>query len=520
MLNFSKIKIASILLLSFLSIFFSLDFFVSGSNKSFVKNILPKSKINLGLDLKGGSQLLLQTYFDYYHEKKILSVKEFIEKAFDDDQIRYSSEFDNLNKNVKFIISSESQLKNIIKILNEVSGIKKDRVENNIFKISFTDKELQNMQKDLVAQSIEIVRRRVDETGTKEPIIIAQGSDRILLQMPGAKNSDDIKNLLGKTAKLSFRFVSDKFFTSQEKYQITNSEISLTDFNNNIFILEKEVQIGGEYLVDASATYYQGKPAVSFRFNQYGAKKFSEITANNIGRFLAVTLDDKVITYPKINSTINNGSGVISGNFSTKEANNLAILLRAGALPAPLSIIEERTIGASLGDESIRKGMESAILAFIAVSIMMIIFYRFFGVIANIALLVNVAMVFSALSLIGATLTLPGLAGIALTMGMSVDSNVLIYERIKEELKNNKSIFNSLEQGFSQAFRTILDSNITTLIIAMFLFIFGSGSVKGFAVTLTIGILSSMFCAILLTRMIIAIWVKKFKPKKLTSLTL
>jgi len=268
-------------------------------------------------------------------------------------------------------------------------------------------------------------------------------------------------------------------------------------------------------LIDAGVTFHEGLPAVSFRFNDAGARKFGEITKNNIGKFFAIVLDGKVVTAPRINSVINQGSGVISGNFTTAEANEVALLLRAGALPAPLKIIEERTVGPSLGLDSIKSGSLAVIAGLVFVAAFMLLFYGLFGMIANIAMLINISIILAVLSLLGATLTLPGIAGIVLTMGMSVDANVLIFERIKEELRDKKSIFSALEQGFDQAFRTITDSNVTTLIVAFFLYAFGNGPIKGFAVTLSIGIISSMFSAIILTRMMIVIWIKKFRPQKL-----
>jgi protein-export membrane protein SecD len=280
------------------------------------------------------------------------------------------------------------------------------------------------------------------------------------------------------------------------------------------------VVLSGDLLIDAIPTYHEGEPAVAFRFNDLGSKKFAQITKDNIGKFLAIVLDGRVVTAPRINTVINQGSGVISGSFTTKETNEVALLLRAGALPAPLKIIEERTVGPSLGSDSVKSGTVAAVAGLFLVALFMVFFYGFFGFIADVAMLINIAAILAILSLLGATLTLPGIAGIVLTMGMSVDANVLIFERIKEEIREKKTAFVAVEQGFSQAYRTIMDSNITTLIVAFFLYAFGNGSIKGFAVTLSIGILSSMFTAIVLTRMMISIWLKSGlknkKPKKLS----
>ncbi|MFT6346571.1 MAG: preprotein translocase subunit SecD [Myxococcota bacterium] len=283
----------------------------------------------------------------------------------------------------------------------------------------------------------------------------------------------------------------------------------IQDTEGRRYSINKTPILTGDLLVDANATFYEGEPAVSFKFNYIGARKFAEITTNNIGRVFAIVLDGEIITAPKINSVIAGGTGVISGSFTTEDANNLALLLRAGALPAPIKIMEERTVGPSLGADSIRYGTNAAIYGFILVALFMVVFYGFFGVIANIALVVNISLILSALSWFGATLTLPGIAGIILVIGMAVDANVLIFERMKEEVRaNNKKIIVAIDTGFSQAFRTIVDSNITTLIIASLLYIFGSGAIRGFAVTLIIGILASMFSAIILTRTIISMWIK------------
>ena len=306
------------------------------------------------------------------------------------------------------------------------------------------------------------------------------------------------------------------FHLASNESSSTFDSIQVFDNSGNSFLLNKEVILSGDLLVDASATYHEGKPAVAFRFNSLGSRKFAQITTDNIGKIFAIVLDGKVITAPVINTVINQGSGVISGNFTTEEAGQVALLLRAGALPAPLTIVEERSVGPSLGSDSITSGKIASIMSLVLIAIFMMLFYGIFGFIANIALFVNIAIIISFLSMLGATLTLPGIAGIVLTMGMSVDANVLIFERIKEELSTKKSLLASVEQGFSQAYRTILDSNLTTLIVAFFLYVFGNGSVKGFAVTLSIGIMSSMFTAILLTRMLISIWLKKTRPKKLS----
>lgn len=517
MLFFSKSKILAIIFVCLLSLFYSIPSFIPENTQSeiitTVKKILPHDKVNLGLDLRGGSQLMLEINFDYYLKEQVNNLKDDLKNNFREQAIRAVPQVQ--NNEIIFVLPDLEQQKLAKKFIKKL-GEKIDFEESDgNFRVYFSESELVLMQQNLVKQSIEIVRRRIDENGTKEPTIQSQGKNRILLQVPGVENADEIKAVLGKTAKMTFHFVSDETFTSSDNTIVNPNLEKVYDNQGRAYLIEKEIVLSGELLIDAAPTYHEGEPAVAFRFNDLGSKKFAEITKNNIGRFFAIVLDGKVVTAPRINTIINQGSGVISGNFTAQETAQVALLLRAGALPAPLEIIEERTVGPSLGSDSIKSGAISAFCGLIMVAAFMVFFYGFFGFIADIAMFFNITMILSALSLLGATLTLPGIAGIVLTMGMSVDANVLIFERIKEEMREKKSNFAAIEQGFSQAFRTIMDSNITTLIVAFFLFAFGNGPIKGFAVTLSIGILSSMFTATLLTRMMIALWLKRNKHKKL-----
>jgi preprotein translocase subunit SecD len=511
MLIFSKLKIFIISSLCLLAIYFSLPTFLLNNeiaNKnSQLKSIIPNNKVNLGLDLQGGSQLLLEIDVASYISDQVEILKDETKNVFYEESIRTLVE--KVDNKIIFNITNEDEKQNAKKLIRKLSKQVEILEDNGQFQVYFSDGELKNIKQNLIKQSIEIVRRRVDENGTKEPTIIAQGDKRILLQVPGVQNSQELKEVLGKTAKMTFHLASNESSSTFDSIQVF-------DNSGNSLLLNKEVILSGDLLVDASATYHEGKPAVAFRFNSLGSRKFAQITTDNIGRIFAIVLDGKVITAPVINTVINQGSGVISGNFTTQEAGQVALLLRAGALPAPLTVVEERSVGPSLGSDSISSGKIASVMSLVLIAIFMILFYGIFGFIANIALFVNIAIIISFLSMLGATLTLPGIAGIVLTMGMSVDANVLIFERIKEELSSKKSLLASVEQGFSQAYRTILDSNLTTLIVAFFLYVFGNGSVKGFAVTLSIGIMSSMFTAILLTRMLISIWLKKTRPKKLS----
>ena len=511
MLNFSRVKIFVITAICLFAIIFAIPSFIS-RDKSLP--FLPDQKVSLGLDLRGGSHLLLAVYFDYYLHEQLNNLKDEIKLKFKEELVRTIPVIE--GQKIVFLLSDDDgRAKKIIKKISREVEIDD---KNGKFEVSFSDQKIILMRQNLIKQSIEIIRRRIDESGTKEPLIQAQGEDRILLQVAGIDNPQEIKSILGKTAKMTFHFVENGSLDQGDELKSTVNLgfEKIYDDKGRAYLINKEVVLSGDLLIDANPTYYQGIPAVTFRFNDVGARKFAEITKNNIGRIFAIVLDNKVITAPRINVSITDGSGVISGSFTTKEAAEVALLLRAGALPAPLKIIEERTVGPSLGFDSIKAGAIASFAGLVMIAIFMVFFYGFFGFIANVTMVINIAIIITILSLLGATLTLPGIAGIVLTMGMSVDANVLIYERIKEELRANKTVLASVEQGFAQAFRTIIDSNITTLIIALFLYIFGNGSVKGFAVTLSVGIMSSMFSAILLTRMIIAIWLKKTRPKKLS----
>lgn len=513
MLNFSRTKIFFILLACVAAFAFAAPSFIAKNPQSPIlqklERILPKDKVNLGLDLRGGSQLMLEVDFEYYIKEQLNNLREEMKNSFRDESVRVVPDL--VGEKIIFTIADDEQKKLAKKLIRKLSkGVEIDE-NSGQFQVYFSAAEMTTIRQNLIKQSIEIVRRRIDESGTKEPTIQAQGVDRILLQVPGVENSAELKSILGKTAKMTFHFLAEDAYSSVDSVRVFDDE-------NHVYLIKKEVVLSGDLLVDANTTYHEGQPAVAFRFNSLGAKKFAQITKDNIGKVFAIVLDGKVVTAPRINTVINQGSGVISGSFTTQEANEVALLLRAGALPAPLKVIEERTVGPSLGFDSIKSGTIAALAGLAFVAVFMCFFYGFFGMIANLAMLVNIAIILAVLSLLGATLTLPGIAGIVLTMGMAVDSNVLIFERIKEELREKKSVFAAVEQGFNQAFRAITDSNLTTLIIAFFLYMFGNGPVKGFAVTLSIGIISSMFSAIILTRTMIAVWLKKRRPQKLNLL--
>lgn len=389
------------------------------------------------------------------------------------------------------------------------------RGETDTVIVTLSEAERQATDDRTMQQSVEIVRRRVDEAGTREPTIQRQGADRILIQVPGIGSAQELKDLIGTTARLTFHPVVRR--TTDPEARVDAREILLPSMDEPgaFYVLEQTPVVTGDDLVDSQPAFDQqtGQPAVTFRFNPSGARDFGDYTAANIGAPFAIVLDNEVVSAPVIRSAITGGSGQITGNFTVAESTELAVLLRAGALPAEMVFLEERTIGPELGADSIQAGEIAALVAFAAVLVFMVLSYGLFGVFASVALVLNVGLIFGVLSLIGATLTLPGIAGIVLTIGMAVDANVLVFERIREELKTAKGPARAIELGYSRALSAIVDANLTTFLIAVILFVLGSGPVRGFSVTLGIGIITSVFTAIYVTRLIIVTWFDRARPK-------
>ena len=508
MLNFSKINIFLIYL-----IFFSISIF---SVLNFQKNndLLIDKKVNLGLDLQGGSYLLLEINSDSLVKEKIQSKVIPIKKLLKDNDLDYT-DFKIKDKTLSFKVNDIKKFELLFysKKDNQVNpyidsyrSFELDHKKNlNGIEILFSKFGMLTINNSALKQSIEIVRRRIDEVGTKEPTILQRGEKRILVELPGLKDPERIKKLLGKTAKLNFRLVNDNTdFGVDELVSETGERLKVS----------KRIIMSGENLIDAQPNIQNQKnePTVSFTLDRLGAQKFGRSTTDNVGKRLAIVLDGNVISAPSINEPITSGKGIISGNFTFQEATDLSLLLRSGALPTPLNVVEERTVGPDLGEDSIKSGITSLIIGFILVIIFMFYKYRIFGLIANTALVANLLMLVGILTILEATLTLPGIAGIILTVGMAVDANVLIFERIKEELKTEKSIIHAFDSGYSKAKITVLDANITTLIAAVILFAFGSGPVKGFAITLGIGIITTLFSAYFLARHLTSMIV--FRNKK------
>ncbi len=493
---------------------------ITSSNFLDLDFIEKQKRINLGLDLQGGSYLLLELdntpVIQQKLQSKLLEIKDFLKKK----DIKYSK-FILKNKKISFSVDS-NQIEEVNKFLNDKDSVinpyyqqykshqlNVDNKDNN-YTLSLSKYGIIQIKNSSLDQAIEIVRNRVDEVGTNEPSILKRGNDRILLELPGLDNPDRIKSLLGKTANLSFRLVSTNNEESFGSEKIKSAE------TGEDLIINKRVILSGDNLIDANPRMdsFNNQTVVSFTLDRVGSKRFAQATKKNIGNQLAIVLDNQVISAPVIKDAIVSGSGQISGGFTFQSATDLALLLRSGALPAPLNIIEERSVGPDLGEDSIKAGVISLIIGFLLVIFFMIYKYKIFGLIANFALLINLILLLSILTIVEATLTLPGIAGIILTVGMAVDANVLIFERIKEELLNEKNNLIAFDNGYSKSKITILDANITTIIAAIILFMFGSGPIKGFSITLCVGIITTLFSVFYIARLLTTIYLKSNKNKE------
>ncbi|MBX9842811.1 MAG: protein translocase subunit SecD [Xanthobacteraceae bacterium] len=531
MLYFSRWKAAAILLTTFIVCAFSIpNFFSEQTVDSWPK--WAQRHLVLGLDLQGGSHILLEVDANAVRKEKIEALREDVRRVVRDNRLGSPGAVQIRGGTVEFRVREGVDRALALQKLRELSqplgGLLSttgqrsvDVVDagNGVYRLTPTQPALVERVRQSVEQSIQIVERRVNELGTVEPTIQRQGVDRILVQVPGLQDPSRLKELLGKTAKLSFRMVDQSVSPDQVSQGNVPPDSELLKGtkaeNNQPYLIERRELVSGADLTDAQPGFDQrtSEPIVTFRFNNKGAREFAQVTQQNVGKPFAIVLDNEVISAPVIREPILGGSGQISGNFTVQQANDLAILLRAGALPAPLTIIEERTVGPGLGQDSIEKGMRAAWIGALMVALFMFATYGLFGLIANIAVTFNVAMIFGLLSVFNATLTLPGIAGIVLTVGMAVDSNVLIYERVREEVRGGRSAISSLDAGFARALATIIDSNTTTFIAAAVLFFIGSGPVRGFALTLGIGIITTVFTAFTLTRLMIATWYRIWRPR-------
>ncbi|MDO5529488.1 MAG: protein translocase subunit SecD [Paracoccus sp. (in: a-proteobacteria)] len=492
-------------------------------------SFLPSGLVNLGLDLRGGAHLLAEVQVaDVYRARMNALWPELrdalaLERETLGGVRRVSAPQDELHVEIE----NPDQMARALEIARRkttpivsLTGMNQDdlafTVDGNTLIVRLTDAEKRLIADRTIQQSLEIVRRRVDEVGTREPTIMRQGSDRILIQVPGIGSADELKALIGTTAQLTFHQVVGRGTDPNVAPGLGNIVLPSIDETGIYYTLDEVPVVTGEELTDARPGFDRmGAPAVDFRFNPSGARKFGAYTTANQGQLFAIVLDNEVISAPQIREPITTGSGSISGAMNAEQSNRLAVLLRAGALPAEMEFLEERTVGPELGQDSIDAGMLAGSVGFVLVVAFMILCYGLFGLFASIALSLNMAMLFGILSLIGATLTLPGIAGIVLTIGMAVDANVLVYERIREELRTSKGVVRAIERGYENAMSAIVDANVTTLIIAAILFMLGSGPVKGFAVTLAIGLITSVFTALMVTRLMIVFWFERTRPKTL-----
>ncbi|MDA9178667.1 protein translocase subunit SecD [Amylibacter sp.] len=490
-------------------------------------SFLPSSLVNLGLDLRGGAHLLARVRVDQVYEARMDAYWPEVRNALRKERaiIGTIRRVDGENYDLRVRISEPDKLERAVEVITALarpvttlSGAgSKDIIvssQDDMVIIELSEAEKIATDTRTMEQSLEIIRRRVDEAGTREPTIQRQGTDRVLIQVPGIGSAEELKSIIGKTAKLTFHKVIQRTSNSDERIKTRQVLLPAQDDEGVYYVLDKTPVINGDHLTDAQPAFDQNnRPAVSFRLNTSGARIFGQYTAENIGTPFAIVLDKEVVSAPTIQSHISGGSGIITGQFGVEETTLLSIQLRAGALPAELEYLQESTVGPDLGQDSIDAGTLACIVAFIAVLAFMILSYGLFGLFANVALIINVALIFAVLSIISGTLTLPGIAGIVLTVGMAVDANVLVFERIREELKKSKNPRKAIELGYERAFSAIIDANITTLIAAVILLIFGSGPVKGFAITLGIGIVTSVFTAIWVTRLLISIWIDRKRPK-------
>lgn len=513
MIYMSRWKAILTIVLSALSIAYCVPNLVGKEGQAWlqqnVPSWLPNKTVNLGLDLRGGSHLQLQVDVDSVIRAR---AEDLVNQARPDlraEKIGYTK-IVSIPGGMRLTLKDGEDVNKVRRVLRGIDNtmdivVSEDR---KTVEAKLSEAGLKQIRDQTIDQSIEIVRRRVDESGTKEPSIARQGDDRIIVQLPGVDDPQYIKDMLGKTAKLSFHLVD----LGGESSSGTRS-LPMQDNPGQMISIQRKALITGDMLVTAQPAFQDGMSVVSFRLNAIGAKKFCEVTRANTQKPFAIVLDNVVLSAPNINEPICGGAAIISGNFTVQETNDLSILLRAGALPAPLHVMEERTVGPSLGADSVEAGKTACLMAVLFVTIMMCSVYGLFGVFASLTLWINMAMILAVMSILQATLTLPGIAGIVLTIGLAVDANVLIYERMKEELRSGRSIGSALDTAYKRALTTITDSNLTSLIAAMILFSFGTGPIKGFAVTMSIGVATSFFCAMMLTRLMIVTWLRVYKPK-------
>ncbi|MBI3418952.1 MAG: protein translocase subunit SecD [Proteobacteria bacterium] len=521
MLNLSRWNIVLIITVAVLSILYALPNVLPQNSRQWlethVPSWLPSRTVTLGLDLQGGSHLLLEVKTDVAMADRVNALVDEMRTELRKKEIPYEN-LNAENGKAQVTITKASDLETARAALAGMEVGLVFETQGNTLRVSLNEEAVRERKRQVVDQSIEIVRRRIDETGTREPSIQREGENRIMVQLPGVSDPEHIKTLLGKTAKLTFQFVNDEV-TPQDiaahRIPAGFEALPTTDNPEKQEVVNRRVILTGETLTDAQAAFEQGMPVVSFAFDGMGGRKFADATSSNVGKRFAIILDNEVISAPVIREPILGGRGIISGNFTVQSAQDLALLLRAGALPAPLVVLEERTVGAGLGSDSIKSGMFALLIGLVLIIAIMVITYGLFGVFSIISLFFNLTLILTCMSVLGATLTLPGIAGIMLVIGTSVDSNVLIYERMRDEYKQGRTLLGALDAGYRRAMSAIIDANVTHLIGATLMFWLGSGPIKGFGVTLSLGILTSLFTAIELNRLMVVTWTKLRRPKAL-----
>ena len=554
MLNLPRWQTVVIIAITVLSGLFALPNALPASVLDALPHWYSQSRINLGLDLRGGAHFLLEADLRSVLTERLTNLSDSVRGELRKQQVPFKEVNVEPGRALVVTLRDEAQRAKAIEAIRTLDPSIVVSGNGDTIRLAYSDQELSRRKKEVIDQSIEILRRRVDETGTLEPTIVRQGDERILLQVPGIKDTTDLKRKINQTAKLAFHLVNEDVAAAGqnipatlppttslvptregmqelrrsnpkafEEIQAANPRLTPEQicrrYQPQCLPVLKRVVVGGEDLDDAKATFEQqqgGRPIISFTFNSAGGRAFCAATRANIGKRLAIQLDGEIISAPVVQGAICGGSGIITGTFTTQQTQEQALLLRSGALPATLTIIEERTVGADLGADAIRAGTVAAIVGTVLVGALMFVAYGpVFGGFANLAMMVNLLMVFAGMSILGASLTLPGMAGLVLTVGMAVDSNVLIYERVREEKALGRSAFSSIATGYERAMSAIIDANLTTLIAAVLLFGFGSGPIRGFATTLSLGLLTSMFSSTIFTRMLLAVWVRWRRPTEL-----
>jgi preprotein translocase subunit SecD len=535
MLDFPRWKIWSIILLLFVGVALAIPSLIPEATQKSIPGVAAMPRFNLGLDLSGGSHLMLEADTQDFTRQKLQQMADDVRTTMRRGTPKIDiGDISTAGGKLSFFVRNVAQLDKAVeqaRTLTKPVGVTGQRdwnvavVDSTRVVMTLTEAGLTDAIDEAVKGATEVVRRRIDELGTKEPTILRQGTDRIIVQVPGLQNPEALKSLLGKTAKLEFKLVdlaADPAAVAAGRVPPGDEIVPYADPKEKGAIapqiaVERLGGIGGDELIDAKQSYNQqnNEPVVSITLNASGGRKFARLTQENVGKPFAIILDGKVLSAPRINEPILGGQAQISGSFTAESANELAIALRSGKLPVALKVVEERTVGPQLGADSIHAGIIASTIAAVAVIVFMLVTYGRFGVYANLAVVINVFVILGVMAVLGATLTLPGIAGFVLTIGTAVDANVLINERIREERRRGRSVVQAVELGYKEASRTIFEANTVHAISGLIMLVLGSGPVKGFAVVLLLGIATSVFTAVTFTRMLVSIWIRRNRPSEI-----